>query len=47
MKGASHFQSLTSEDNIALMKSRKINKIVSEVSRFVIERPAFKAKVIF
>ncbi|XP_068439400.1 nebulin-related-anchoring protein [Clinocottus analis] len=31
MKGASHFHSLTSEDNLALMNSRKINKIVSEV----------------
>ncbi|CAB1434501.1 unnamed protein product [Pleuronectes platessa] len=31
MKGTSHFQSLTSEDNLALMSARKINKLVSEV----------------
>ncbi|XP_075948940.1 nebulin-related-anchoring protein [Anarhichas minor] len=31
MKGTSHFHSLTSEDNLALMNARKINKIVSEV----------------
>lgn len=32
MKGTSHFHSLTSEDNVALMNARKINKFVSEVS---------------
>ncbi|CAK6956632.1 nebulin-related-anchoring protein isoform X1 [Scomber scombrus] len=31
MKGTSHYHSLTSEDNLALMNARKINKIVSEV----------------
>ncbi|XP_019738933.1 nebulin-related-anchoring protein isoform X3 [Hippocampus comes] len=31
MKGTSHFHSLTSEDNLALMNARKINKLVSEV----------------
>ncbi|KAJ3607970.1 hypothetical protein NHX12_025021 [Muraenolepis orangiensis] len=31
MKGTSHFHSLTSEDNLALKNSRKINKLVSEV----------------
>lgn len=33
MKGSSHFHSLTSEDNLALMNARRINKLVSEVSR--------------
>ncbi|XP_051925282.1 nebulin-related-anchoring protein [Hippocampus zosterae] len=31
MKGTSHFHNLTSEDNLALMNARKINKLVSEV----------------
>ncbi|XP_057682974.1 nebulin-related-anchoring protein isoform X1 [Corythoichthys intestinalis] len=31
MKGSSHFHNLTSEDNLALMNARKINKLVSEV----------------
>ncbi|XP_061666279.1 nebulin-related-anchoring protein isoform X2 [Syngnathoides biaculeatus] len=31
MKGTSHFHSLTSEENLALMNARKINKLVSEV----------------
>ncbi|XP_037134487.1 nebulin-related-anchoring protein isoform X1 [Syngnathus acus] len=31
MKGPSHYHNLTSEDNLALMNARKINKLVSEV----------------